>query len=77
MTGAGFHPSPDQLRERKALKPGERCGFDFQEHPDPKCWTFAHCTEWREVGEEAACAGCEGWGMECWSVWAPRSARRG
>ena len=69
-TAAGYRPSPNQRAERRKLKPGERCGFGFVENPefDP-AWIMSHCTELEEVGEEDACVGCEGYGVDCWSVW--------
>lgn len=67
---AGLKASVDHRRERERLGPGERCGFDFSEDPnlDPH-WVMSHCTESEVVGEEEACVGCPGFGMDCWSVW--------
>ncbi len=71
-TAAGFNPSPEQVDQRKLCTPRERCGFDFSVEENPnfdKSWVMSHCTEHEAVGEEESCAGCEGFGMDCWSVW--------
>jgi hypothetical protein len=62
--------SPDQQDLEAGLDPGERAGFRFTEDPTLVGWVFSHCLEeLDEDGSDAACAGCAGYGYECWSVW--------
>ena len=71
-TAAGWPPSPDQADLRNLCGQRERCGFDFAFNEDPnfdRRWVMSYCTEYEEVGEEASCAGCPGFGMDCWSIW--------